>query len=210
VTPFRSDHKVLIVAPDALLAALIGVLVETARLQAAFPEPGEAMDDALSRVRPLAAVLLDAMAEDAGSDVFLARAKRAGVPVFMFGPMSRVERHRSWAASHDIATFVLPRDTRELSAALERLAQPLQPRGAERRTPRVERNGNGELVLDDGNGHRWTVFDRRSGDRRAAQVEREFVRDDGQIRRCLLTAQEAQSTDAVDLSRQLAGAHAPD
>jgi hypothetical protein len=65
-------------------------------------------------------------------------------------------------------------------------------------------------VLDDGNGHRWTVFDRRAGDRRAAKVEREFVRDDGEIRRCMLTAQEAQSTDAVDLSRQLASAQTAD
>lgn len=206
MTPFRSDHKVLIVAPDALLSALIGVLVEAARLQAAFPEPGEAIDDALNRVRPLAAVLLDATADDAGSDVFLARARRSGVPVLMFGPIGGVERYKRWADERDLPTFALPRDTHELRGALERLAQSRPPRGAERRRPTVRRNGNGELVLVDGNGGRWTVYDRRGGDRRAPNVEREFVSEDGEVRRCTLTAQEAESTDADDLSRQLANA----
>ena len=208
MTPFRSDHKVLIVAHDVLLAALIGVLVEAARLQAAFPQPGEAVDDALLRVRPLAGVLLDAVADDAGSDVFLARARRVGVPVMLFGPAPGVARHAAWAAERDIPAFVLPRDTGELRAFLERLAQPRDQRGAERRTsiPRVERNGHGELVLDDGNGHHWTVFDRRGGDRRAPSVEREFVSEEGEIRRCTLTAREAESTDAAELSRQLASA----
>jgi hypothetical protein len=216
VTPFRSDHKVLIVAPDALLAALIGVLVEASRLQAAFPETDESIDDALGRVRPLAAVLVDAVAAEAGSDVFLARARRAGVPVLLFGPLDAIENLRVWAAARDVSSFVLPRDTHVLTGTLERLAQARQPRGAERRTPTpapgtpptpsVRRNGNGELILDDGSGGRWTVFDRRAGDRRAPAIEREFVSELGEVRRCTLTAREAEYTDAAALSRQLADA----
>jgi len=214
VTPFRSDHKVLVVAPDALLAALIGVLVEASRLQAAFPEADESIDDALGRVRPLAAVLVDAASADAGSDVFLARARRAGVPVLLFGPLAPIEKLRVWAAARDVSAFVLPRDTHVLTGTLERLAQARQPRGAERRspslaqstTPSVQRNGHGELILDDGRGGRWTVFDRRGGERRAPEIEREFVSELGEVRRCTLTAQEAESTDAAVLSRQLADA----
>ena len=219
MTPFRSDHKVLIVAPDALLAALIGVLVEASRLQAAFPEADESIDDALGRVRPLAAVLVDAAAAGAGSDVFLARARRAGVPVLLFGPLASIEKVRVWAAARDVAAFVLPRDTHVLTGTLERLAQTRQPRGAERRTqtntptpthtPSVQRTGNGELILDDGNGGRWTVYDRRGADRRAPGIEREFVSELGEVRRCTLTAQEAESTDAIALSQQLAHALAP-
>ena len=215
MSPFRSDHKVLIVAPDALLAALIGVLVEASRLQAAFPEVDESIDDALGRVRPLAAVLVDAVAADAGSDVFLARARRAGVPVLLFGPLDAIEKLRVWAAARDVSAFVLPRDTHVLTGTLERLAQARQPRGAERRTPTsapttptpsVRRNGSGELILDDGHGGRWTVFDRRGGERRAPGIEREFVSELGEVRRCTLTAREAESTDAAALSRQLADA----
>lgn len=217
MTPFRSDHKVLIVAPDALLAALIGVLVEASRLQAAFPEADESIDDALGRVRPLAAVLVDAVAADAGSDVLLARARRAGVPVLLFGPLAAIEKLRPWAAARDVSAFVLPRDTRVLTGTLERLAQARQPRGAERRTPplaqgtapSVQRNGNGELILDDGHGGRWTVFDRRGGERRVAGIEREFVSELGEVRRCTLTDREAESTDAAALSRQLASAMTP-
>lgn len=207
MSPFRSDRRVLIVAPDPLLAALIGVLVDAARLLAVFPAPEERIEDALRRTRPLAAVLVDALAGDAASDVFLARAQRGNVPVLLFGAEADVARVRVWAAERDVPVFVLPRDTRELSASLTRLAHRRHRAGGDRRdngAARTERSRGGNIVLQDGRGGRWTIYDRRTGDRRG--VEREFVSDDGEVRRCTLSLAEARSDDAEELSRQLAAA----
>ena len=209
MSSIRSDHKVLIVAADPLLSALIGILVEAERLQAAFPAAEESIDDAVSRVRPLAAILVDVVAEAAASDVFLARARRADVPVLVFGSGADVAALRDWAAQRDVPLFALPRDTNELRAALHRLAQRMPRRtGGRRAVPRlsVERDGEGHLVFADDNGARWTIYDRRTGERRGAKIERDFVNASGEVRRCVLTAAEARSTKVGDLTRQLAEA----
>ena len=211
MSPSRSDHKILIIAPDPLLAALVGVLVETARFQAAFPSAGERAEDALKRVRPLAAILMDTNVEEAASDIFLARARQRQVPVLLFGSERSVEMLPGRLQNHEVPTFALPRETEEFRAAIEGLAHRAAMRRGDRRkdlTPHVERNQSGELVLDDGNGGRWTVYDRRTGDRRAPRVEREFVNQAGEVRRCTLSLVEAKSLAPDDLSRQLSAASA--
>src|SRR5437016_14553168 len=85
VNPIRADHKVLIIASDPLLGALVGSLVEATRLHATFPRENERPEDALARVRPLAAILVDAITSESESDLFLARDRRRQSLVLMFG-----------------------------------------------------------------------------------------------------------------------------
>src|SRR6185503_2008936 len=106
---------------DPLIAALVGSLVEITRLQAAFPEPDERPEDALTRVRPLAAILVDAVTDEAQSDIFLAKAARRSVPVMMFGSAPTMATRREWAGTRPVAMFVLPDETEELGAALSAL-----------------------------------------------------------------------------------------
>lgn len=211
MSPSRADHKILIIAPDPLLAALVGVLVETARFQAAFPSTGERAEDALKRVRPLAAILMDTKVDEAASDIFLARARRRQVPVLLFGSERNVEAVRARHHGQEVPTFALPRQTDQFRTAIERLAhKPAVRRGDRRKDlpPHIERNQSGDLVLDDGKGGRWTVYDRRTGDRRTPRVEREFVNEAGEVRRCTLSVVEATSLAPEDLSRQLSSASA--
>ena len=207
MTPVRVDHKVLIIAADPLLAALVGSLVELTRLQAAFPRPEERPEDALTRVRPVAAVLVDAVTDEAQSDIFLAKATRRGVPVMMFGSDSVMGARREWARTRSIATFVLPMDIDELSTALGALQPPnVVARRGQRRAAHTERAANGTLVFDDGV-TRWQVYDRRSAERRGT-VDRRFVSDTGEIRRCDVSPDDADSQSVADLTAQLARATA--
>src|SRR5687768_3575987 len=102
MTAIRTDHKVLIVSREAMAGALIGGLVESAFLQAAFAEPGETADQALSRVKPLLAVLVESASEDAGSDLFVARARSREVKVALFCRASERERHAAWAKARNV------------------------------------------------------------------------------------------------------------
>lgn len=210
MNPVRIDHRVLVIASDPLLAALIGTLVETTRLQAAFPEPDERPEDALTRVRPLAAILVDAVTDEAQSDIFLAKAARRGVPVMMFGSAEVMGARRAWARTRPVATFVLPADIDELSEALIALDAPA-PKARERQTQRraahTERGSNGALIFDDGE-TRWTVYDRRTSDRRGAVVDRRFVSERGEVRRLDVTSDEVNLLSVADLSAQLARATA--
>lgn len=208
MTPVRADHKVLIISADPLLAALVGSLVELTRLQAAFPQPDEAPEDALTRVRPMVAILVDAVTDEAQSDIFLAKATRRGVPVMMFGSAALIGERRAWARSRPVATFVLPADIDELSTALMAL-DPGKPRvrQGQRRAAHTERSANGTLIFDDGE-TRWQVYDRRASDRRGATIDRRFVSDTGEIRHCDVAAGEVDLLSVADLTAQLARATA--
>jgi DNA-binding NtrC family response regulator len=199
VTPIRRDHKVLVVAPDILLAALVGALVEAANFRAAFVNPGERAEDALARVKPIALVLLDAAAE-ALSDIFVAQARRRDLPVFLFGSAARIEHTRAWAAERGIPVFVMPRDVERLAHAIDRIT--IDRRTVDRRSTQGAPEA---FSFEDDSGTRWSVYDRRSGDRRRP-VERRFVRDDGTTVSCALDEEEARATTRTDLASQLARA----
>lgn len=208
VNPPRAGHRVLIIASEPLLAALIGVLVELTGLRAAFARHDEAPSHALARVRPIAAILLDAVTDDASSDLFLARARRRKTPVLMFGSTASVSSKRSWATERAIPIYALPAEIDALQGSLERLRPPADSpmRQTQRReVTRARREPAGRLVFSDGAGARWTVYDRRSSDRRG-EIDRRFVSDDGQVLRCKISIEEARSESATTLNEQLARA----
>lgn len=199
MTPYRKDHKVLVVAPDILLAALVGALVEASNFRAAFPNPGERVEDALVRVKPIALVLLDVAANEV-SDIFVAQARRRDLPVFIFGSSTAVEQSRAWAAERGIPLFVLPRDAERLVAAIERVS--IDRRAGDRR---AAQESPVEHSFEDDTGTHWSVYDRRTGDRRRP-VERCFVRADGTVFTCSIDENDARSTTRAALASQLARA----
>lgn len=199
MTP-SSQHKVLVVAPDPVLAALVGSIVELSTLVATFPLPNERPEDALARVKPLAAILIDGAADEAQSDLFLARARKKGVQLLVFGGAGTAALRRPWAAARNIPVFTLPDEIPQLDEALRRIVA-----GAGKSTRIFERRdkSSGPLVVQDRAGKRWSVYDRRSADRRQSIVDREFVSETGEVRHCHLDADEATDTSPGALIDQL-------
>ena len=201
MTP-SSDHKVLIVAPDPVLAALVGSIVELSRLRAAFPRANERPEDALTRVKPLIAILIDALADEAESDIFLARARRKGVHLLLFGGAAATKARRPWAEARGIPVYTLPDDVQALEESIRKIAA-----GAGKSTRLFERRGkakiSGPLVVQDNTGKRWSVYDRRSADRRQHVIDREFVSETGEVRHCHIDEKEAASTTPEALMDQL-------
>lgn len=201
MTP-ASDHKVLIVAPDPVLAALVGSVVELSRLRAAFPRSDERPEDALERVKPLVAILIDALADEAESDIFLARAKKKGVDVRLFGSADRINERRAWAEARNIPMHKLPEEVAMLELAIRQIAET-----AGKRTRSFERRGkpkiDGPIVVNDRAGKRWSIYDRRSADRRQHVVDREFVSETGEVRHCHIDEAEAARISPEALLDQL-------
>jgi hypothetical protein len=200
----RAGHKVLVIAAEPLLAALVGGVVEAARFTAAFPDLDEPPERALERVKPVAAVLLEASDDRAGSDLFIARARKLGVRVLVFGPAKLMNDQRAWTGQHGLAAFTLPEELEDLTFVLEHLRLPAT-RGPGRRTARtqIERATDGSLVFDDESGISWAAYDRRSTD----LVDRRFISETGELRHCDVSSEEAQSLTLDTLREQLARAH---
>lgn len=125
------DQKVLIVAPDPLLAALIGVVVERSRLRPVFPAEGEGPDAALDREKPLVAIVLEATADAAESELFIKRARKRNLRVLLFGSQAAVAPRRAAADGHGADAFAFPEDFPRFMTALGELAI-----GPERSSPR--------------------------------------------------------------------------
>jgi DNA-binding NtrC family response regulator len=207
VNPVRADHKVLVIASDPLLAALVGGFVEITRLQAAFVDRGERLEEALVRVRPLAAILVDALIDEAESDLFLARARRRRIPFLMFGSAGSIQQREGWAKEQRVPTFPLPDSLHRLEEELRRLLpRPSYRRDAQRRA-HTERSADGTLILEDVEGTRWSVYDRRGADRRSTVVDRQFVSESGEVRHCDVPLAESESLSVSALIEQLARAN---
>jgi len=200
MTPLRSDHKVLIIAREPMLAALIGALVESTDLRAAFARQNEAPEAALDRVRPAAAILLDSDTDASRSDLFFARAKRRGTAVMIFGKTSSLAAHAEWARACGVPLFGLPEQIEALRDALTRLTIPSRaPRRGQRRVSSQAASAH----FQDAAGVAWRVYDRRSGDRRDGMVERRFVSETGEVKRCLVRAFDAELLTTPRLRAQL-------
>ena len=201
----RTDHKVLVIAFDPMLAALVGALVERTGMQAAFPEPGEIADTALARVRPIAAILVDAMTSEAESELFLARANRKRIPILMFGPARTMSTRTVWLEQNAIRGYTLPDEVERLRLALAEIAGVKRaPRiGSDRRRPYTEKAADGALLLVDDTGQTWTVYDRRSGTGDRRRTRREFVNEAGDMRSCEVLAAELGSNSVETLLAQL-------
>ena len=201
-----AGHYVLVIASDALAGALIGTLVETLRLRAEFVRPDERPEDALVRVRPLAVILLEAAEDQAESDLFVVRARRGGVQLLLFGSAAKIDARMPWADERGIPAFALPDELDALQAALEGMVRPVErrPRVGDRRSAAIVTTGQADtLVFEDDAGRRWSVYDRRTTDRRKDMVERKFISESGEIHHCLIGSTDAKSLSVTSLSRQL-------
>ena len=125
----RPNHRqaVLIIARDQVIAALIGLLLETEGFEPLFAREGERAEDAIARLRPPVVIVLDGGLEQARSDLFHAKAARAGARVLLFAPPSPEESDvvRELARARSLPFLQLPTD----GATLARLVSEAQ-RGA--------------------------------------------------------------------------------
>jgi hypothetical protein len=200
----RNGQNVLIVATDPMLAALVGGLVEALRLGAVFPRPGENPEAALARVRPLAVILMEGSSDGARSELLIVRARRRGARVMLFGTAVSIEPIREWAKQLDVATFTLPDELEDLRQALEEARrQQMAGRRGDRRAS-VEANPDGSVTFQDATGTAWQVYDRRTGDRRATGLTREFVSAVGDRRTCAVRPDEVTAVSPEQLAEQLA------
>lgn len=109
----------LIVAGDPMVAALLGMLLDPNRHEPIYPQPGERVEEALSRLRPPIAILLDGELEPAHSDLFLARADRARATLLLFTPPTGGDAVRALAESRGVPCFALPVDRAALTRILD-------------------------------------------------------------------------------------------
>jgi hypothetical protein len=161
------------------------------------------------RVRPVVAMLVDGGDHDAQDDLLVARARRRGIAVLMFGPAAALDARRGWAKEQGVGVIALPDGIPALIGELERLREPeprSKPRIATRRA-HTERDQDGTLIFDDGR-TRWSVYDRRGHDDRRSNntVDRQFVDESGAVLHCDVSEDEAASISVDLLSRQLARA----
>jgi riboflavin biosynthesis pyrimidine reductase len=110
---------VLIVAGDPMVAALLGMLLDPDRHEPVFPQNGERPEDAVGRLRPPIAILLDGELESAGSDLFVARADRARATLVLFTPPAGSDAARALAAARGIPCFTLPVERAALTRILD-------------------------------------------------------------------------------------------
>lgn len=111
--------RVLIVAGDPMVAALLGMLLDPTRHEPVFPQADERAEDAVARLRPPLAILLDGELESARSDLFMARAERARATLLLFTAPSGSAPVRTLAARHGVPCFVLPLDRAGLTRILD-------------------------------------------------------------------------------------------
>lgn len=157
--------RVLILTPQPLLAALLGMLMELEQFEPMYAAPDESPEDALARIKPLLVVVLDADLAAAHSDLFFARAAKRGIRVVLFAPPGGGRDVRALAEARSLAWFSLPIDRPSLARLLGDGTSRTRG-GSDRRHAAVSVRSDGSIVYDDDSGHRWFVYDRRGRDRR--------------------------------------------
>jgi hypothetical protein len=129
----------LVVAEHATVAGLVGGLLETAGYRTSTPDEGEAVDSALSRLRP-SLVLLDAEHAAAIADATYQKAAVAGTGVLLFSPGLPFAEVARRALERGAAAFELPAEYRASPTPAELFdGRPRAPRptlAVRRRTPR--------------------------------------------------------------------------
>ena len=118
--------RVLILARDSVIAALIGMLVEMDGYDPAFPAPGESAEQALARLRAPIVVCADCEIPEVQSDLFYARVARSKARVVIFGTPGSEDRMKELAARRALHYFVLPTDRATLARVLDTALQEKQ------------------------------------------------------------------------------------
>jgi hypothetical protein len=105
-----------------MVGALLGMLLDPATFEPVFPLAGERPEDALQRMRPPLAILLDGTLEAARSDLFLTRAQRNRASLVLFTPPAGdgvAPFAPAAARARGLASFALPVDRAALTEILE-------------------------------------------------------------------------------------------
>lgn len=209
--------RILVLAHEPMVAALVGFLVETTGRTVVFSNPNETPSDAVARCRPLAVVLVDASLDAARSDLFFAAMSRHRLGAIVFDADRRVRGLAEIAAVRGIPWVIVPTTTDDLGRAIDAGMGQRPGRGLDRREEAdATTAGDGVHILRDRDGHRWIVYDRRGpSDRRntdgsasADGLTRVFVSDEG-VRREYGLVSDEQSATAILLEQQLSDAHSP-
>jgi DNA-binding NtrC family response regulator len=119
----KPKARVLILARDSVIAALIGMLVEMDGYDPAFPAPGEAAEQALARLRAPIVVCVDCEIPEVQSDLFFARVARSSARVVLFGAPGAERRMKELAARRSLHYFLLPTDRASLARVLDAALQ---------------------------------------------------------------------------------------
>lgn len=109
--------KVIILAREEVVAALLGLMVELQGLQPKFLGRAEPVEDAILREKP-EAVIIDCDHPDYGDELLEAMKKAGAVPI-LFSPYRMLSEVRSVAARHGVRSFTLPTDTDTFGRVLE-------------------------------------------------------------------------------------------
>ncbi len=110
--------KVLILARETVIAALIGMLLEMEDYEPVYARPDERPEDALSRLRPPLVIVLDGELDAARSDLFLARAGAARARVVLFSEPLAAEAVQAAARERRLPYFSMPVDRATLGQVL--------------------------------------------------------------------------------------------
>lgn len=117
VSPPVNDSHALVLSLDALMAALVGALLETHRYHPVFADTGEPPRDALRRLRP-GVVLVDCEHNDACTETFFGPAIMTGARIVVFSTSQSREEVTSFAARFGFDSFVLPADLAIISSVM--------------------------------------------------------------------------------------------
>lgn len=114
--------RVLVVAADPVIAALLGLLLDPVAYEPVFPGALETPEQALTRMRPRLVILLDADLDAARSDLFHARTERLKASVVIFqGPTVTSPEAAAGAARAGRAVVRLPTDRESLTRVLDQV-----------------------------------------------------------------------------------------
>ncbi|MBV9880116.1 MAG: hypothetical protein JO180_06440, partial [Gemmatirosa sp.] len=111
--------RVLVLAGETVIAALIGLLLELEDYEPVFAQPDERPEDAIRRLNPPLVVMLDGKLESAHSDLFYARASAAGARVVLFSEPVAAEAVRAVARARHLQCIEMPVDRATLGRVLE-------------------------------------------------------------------------------------------
>jgi|SRR5436189_2894401 len=117
-----SGARVLILSADAVVAALLGALIETLGYVVRFNRPRELADEAMRRARPKVC-LADSLDPEACTEELLGRARMRGVGVIIFGTSEALDRVRALAAQHSIETLRMPAEATVVDGVMKRAFQ---------------------------------------------------------------------------------------
>src|SRR5438477_9033035 len=180
-----------LIATDApLVAALIGLLVESSGGQPLYPLENEPLSEAIVRLRPVSLVLIGVGMSEAQSDLFFALAERHSIRVVVFGSTQQVREIAGVASQRGLAWFSLPPTKDGIDSVIEPNENRRTAAGDDRRqVPDASIAADGTPILIDQLGTHWLVYDRRATMVRrlgAPLIDRTFISELGERFSCVV------------------------